>query len=43
MLAFDKNGIRLGYGKGFMIDFLKKKNLFYLGYGYEDRSKLFTF
>ena len=36
MLAFDKNGFRLCYGKGFYVRFFEKnKNLFYLGYGYE--------
>ena len=35
-LAFDKNGVRLGYGKGFYDRFFEKnKSLFYLGYGYE--------
>ena len=36
MLAFDKKGYRLGYGKGFYDKFFEKnKNLVYLGYGYE--------
>ena len=36
MLAFDKNGVRLGYGKGFYDRFFEKnKDLVYLGYGYE--------
>ena len=36
MLAFDKKGYRLGYGKGFYDKFFEKnKNLIYLGYGYE--------
>ena len=36
MLAFDKNGVRLGYGKGFYDRFFEKnRNLVYLGYGYE--------
>ena len=36
MLAFDKKGHRLGYGKGFYDKFFEKnKNLIYLGYGYE--------
>ena len=36
MLAFDKKGFRLGYGKGFYDKFFEKnKNLVYLGYGYE--------
>ena len=35
MLAFDKKGNRLGYGKGFYDKFYEKnRNLFYLGYGY---------
>ena len=36
MLAFDKKGYRLGYGKGFYDKFFEKnQNLVYLGYGYE--------
>ena len=36
MLAFDKKGFRLGYGKGFYDKFFEKNNkLSYLGYGYE--------
>ena len=36
MIAFDKKGYRLGYGKGFYDKFFEKnKNLLYLGYGYE--------